>query len=179
MSETLRRVQALVLSGDYRVSDHGFNELEEDDIVASDLIAGVPAASAVEDYRDRVRGPECPSLAARRRGPAHSRGLGDTGRPTPPCYPGHSLSARSGFVGQRFQTTDKTMTRKRTKLIHEGKYAAEVQVELIEDDTAWSPYLSPEDVRRLDAVRLALRRGDLAEAAKHGRVYELKPVAAE
>jgi len=71
------------------------------------------------------------------------------------------------------------MTRKRTKLIHEGKYAAEVQVELIEDDTAWSPYLSPEDVRRLDAVRLALRRGDLAEAAKHGRVYELKPVATE
>ena len=71
------------------------------------------------------------------------------------------------------------MTRKRTKLIHEGKYAAEVQVELIEDDTAWSPYLSPEDVRRLDAVRLALRRGDLAEAAKHGRVYELKPIAAE
>jgi hypothetical protein len=71
------------------------------------------------------------------------------------------------------------MTRKRTKLIHEGKYAAEVQVELIEDDTAWSPYLSPEDVRRLDAVRVALRRGDLAEAAKHGRVYELKPVAAE
>ena len=71
------------------------------------------------------------------------------------------------------------MTRKRTKLIHEGKYAAEVQVELIEDDTAWSPYLSPEDVRRLDAVRLALRRGALAEAAKHGRVHELKPVAAE
>ena len=71
------------------------------------------------------------------------------------------------------------MTRTRTKLVHEGKYAAEVQVELIEDNTAWSPYLSPEDVQRLDAVRLALRRGNLAEAAKHGRVYELKPVAAE
>ena len=71
------------------------------------------------------------------------------------------------------------MTRTTTKLVHEGKYAAEVQVELIEDDTAWSPYLSPEDVQRLDAVRLALRRGNLAEAAKHGRVYELKPVAAE
>ncbi len=71
------------------------------------------------------------------------------------------------------------MTRRKTKLVHEGKYAAEVQVELIEDETAWSPYLSPEDVHRLDAVRLALRRGDLTEAAKHGRVYELKPVAAE
>ena len=33
------------------------------------------------------------------------------------------------------------MTRKKIKLIHEGKYAAEVSVELIEDDTAWSPYL--------------------------------------
>ena len=70
------------------------------------------------------------------------------------------------------------MTRTRNKLIHEGKYAAEVSVELIEDDTAWSPYLSPEDVRKLDAVRLALRRGDIAAAAKHGRVFELLPVSA-
>jgi hypothetical protein len=71
------------------------------------------------------------------------------------------------------------MTKKRTKLIHEGKYAAEVPVELIEDDTAWSPYLSPEDVRKLDTVRLALRRGDIAEAAKFARVFELTPVAAK
>jgi hypothetical protein len=72
-----------------------------------------------------------------------------------------------------------TTTRKRTKLIHEGKYAAEVPVELIEDDTAWSPYLSPEEVYKLDAVRLALRRGDIAEASKYGRVFELTPVAAK
>jgi hypothetical protein len=69
------------------------------------------------------------------------------------------------------------MTRKKTKLIHEGKYAAEVSVDLIEDDTAWSPYLSPEDVQRLDAVRLALRRGDVETAAKFGRVFELTPIA--
>ena len=31
------------------------------------------------------------------------------------------------------------MTRKSSKLIHEGKYAAEVPVELIEDDTAGRP----------------------------------------
>lgn len=71
------------------------------------------------------------------------------------------------------------MTRKSIKLIHEGGYAAEVPVELIEDDTAWSPYLSPNDVRKLETVMLALRRGDVAEAAKHGRVFELKPVAVE
>ena len=70
-------------------------------------------------------------------------------------------------------------TRQSKEFIHEGKYAAEVPVELIEDDTAWSPYLSPEDVHKLDTVRLALKRGDLAEAAKYGRVYELTPVAAQ
>jgi hypothetical protein len=72
-----------------------------------------------------------------------------------------------------------TTMRKRTKLIHEGKFAAEVAVELIEDDTAWSPYLSPEDVRKLDTVRLALRRGDIVEATKYGQVFELTPVTAK
>jgi hypothetical protein len=71
------------------------------------------------------------------------------------------------------------VTRKSIKLIHEGGYAAEVPVELIEDDTAWSPYLSPDDTRKLETVMLALRRGDVTEAAKHGRVFELKPIAAE
>ena len=67
----------------------------------------------------------------------------------------------------------------KNKFIREGKYAAEVSVELIEDETAWSPYLSPGDARTLDNVRLALRRGDIAEAAKYGRVYELTPIAAK
>jgi len=66
--------------------------------------------------------------------------------------------------------------RKSKEFIHEGKYAAEVAVDLIEDDTAWSP-LSPSDAHKLDTVRSALRRGDIAEAAKHGRVFELTPVA--
>jgi hypothetical protein len=70
-------------------------------------------------------------------------------------------------------------TRKKNKFIHEGKYAAEVPVELIEDDTAWSPYLSPDDARKLDAVRLALRRGDIAEATKYGRVFALTPISAK
>ena len=71
------------------------------------------------------------------------------------------------------------MKRKSKEFVHEGKYAAEVAVDLIEDDTGWSPYLSPGDAQILDTVRLALRRGDIAEAAKHGRVFELTPVAAK
>jgi hypothetical protein len=39
----------------------------------------------------------------------------------------------------------KAMTRDSIKLVHEGGYAAEIRVELIEDETGWSPYLSHED----------------------------------
>jgi hypothetical protein len=39
------------------------------------------------------------------------------------------------------------MTRKVVKFIREGKYAADVPVTLIEDDAAWSPYLSVEGQR--------------------------------
>jgi hypothetical protein len=65
---------------------------------------------------------------------------------------------------------------RRTKLIHEGRYAAEIPVDLIEDESGWSPYLSVEDALKLDAVRDALRRGDVAVAARHGRIFELVPV---
>jgi hypothetical protein len=69
--------------------------------------------------------------------------------------------------------------RKTTKLVHEGRYAAEVDVELLEDEHEWAPYLSMADAKKLDEVRVALRDGDLKAAARIGRVYELKPVAAE
>jgi hypothetical protein len=71
------------------------------------------------------------------------------------------------------------MIRKTIKLIHEGKYAAEVPIELLYSEDSWSPTMSLEDARKLETVRLALQRGDVAEAAKHGRVFELTPVAAE
>ncbi len=70
------------------------------------------------------------------------------------------------------------MTRRRkTKFIHESRYVAEVEVEVIEDETSWSPYLSLEDAQRLDQVRDALRSGDIKAAARVGRVYTLEPVA--
>lgn len=68
-------------------------------------------------------------------------------------------------------------TRRQTKLIHEGDYVAEVDVELVETDFGWSPYLSLDDAYRLDDVREALRRGDVKAAAQHARVYTLSPVA--
>ena len=67
--------------------------------------------------------------------------------------------------------------RRNTEYVHEGRYVAEVEVELIEDEEGWSPYLSVDDAYRLDDVRAALRAGDLDSAAQHGCIYELRPVA--
>jgi hypothetical protein len=70
------------------------------------------------------------------------------------------------------------MKRNTVEFIREGKYAAEVPVELIEEEGGWSPYLSLEDAKKLETVRLALRKGDLSTAAKYGRVFELLPLSA-
>jgi len=68
-------------------------------------------------------------------------------------------------------------TRHHTKLVHEGNYAAEVDVYLIEDNTGWSPYISLEDAYKLDDVRDALRRRDVKSASRSARVFSLTPVA--
>ncbi|MDP2408910.1 MAG: hypothetical protein Q8M26_01355 [Pseudolabrys sp.] len=41
MSETLRRIQTLVLAGDYLISDHGYDELAKDGIMPVDTLAGI------------------------------------------------------------------------------------------------------------------------------------------
>ena len=66
--------------------------------------------------------------------------------------------------------------RKHTKLVHEGEYVAKVDVELIDTDSGWSPYLLLEDAQKLDDVREALRKGNLKAASRLARIYTLKPV---
>ena len=68
-------------------------------------------------------------------------------------------------------------TRHYTKLVHEGQYIAEVDVELLETDSGWSPYLSIEDAFKLDDVREALRQGDIKTASHKARLFTLTPVA--
>jgi hypothetical protein len=81
------------------------------------------------------------------------------------------------MVARLYETQD-AMTRLKIELVREGKYAAEVPIELIEEEGGWSPYLSLDDARKLEAVRLALRNGNVAEASKYGRVFELMPISA-
>jgi hypothetical protein len=49
---------------------------------------------------------------------------------------------------------------RRTKFVHEGAYAAEVEIDVIYADEGWSPYLSLDDALKLDEIREALRRGE-------------------
>lgn len=53
-----------------------------------------------------------------------------------------------------------------SKLVRVGNYVAEVEVEMIDPDDGWSPYMSVEDACKLDDVRDALRRGDLKAATR-------------
>lgn len=70
-------------------------------------------------------------------------------------------------------------TRKVTKHIHEGHYAADVEITLIYDGSGWDPGIGPDDVEKLDRVKRALRRGDVAAAARDAKVFELMPLAGE
>lgn len=80
-------------------------------------------------------------------------------------------------MDRRFSTGEAMNLRRHTKLVREGQYAAEVEVNLIDAENGWSPYLSLEDARKLDAVREALRRGDIATASGSARVFSLTPIS--
>ena len=81
-------------------------------------------------------------------------------------------------VGVGVAVMNEKLRRNLTEFVHDGAYAAEVDIEIVYDEN-WVRTMSAGDARKLDTVRLALRRGDIAEAAKHGRVFELTPVAAK
>ena len=64
------------------------------------------------------------------------------------------------------------------RLVREGDFVAEVDVELLEEPGGWAPYLSLQDANKLDAVREALRSGDLQRASKlAAQVYRLTPLS--
>ena len=140
MTNTLDRIQTLVARNEVRVSLHGSEELAADDVQVRDVIAGVATAVMVEDYPNYPKGRCCLVLqrdAANR--PVHVVWGIPSGRE----------SVRSIM-----------------KFVRGGAFAAEVNVEILEEERSWAPYLSLEDAYKLDDVRDALRAGDIDRASR-------------
>jgi hypothetical protein len=57
MSEIFDKVCALVERGEVRVSDHGYDEMSDEDIRARDVLAGISEGIVLEDYPTYAKGP--------------------------------------------------------------------------------------------------------------------------
>lgn len=80
--------------------------------------------------------------------------------------------------GKNHALNETPMNKRRyTKIIHEDKYVALVDVEMIYSEEGWSPYISLDDAYKLDDIRETLKRGDVKTAAKLARIYTLTPVS--
>jgi hypothetical protein len=57
MSNTLEQIKALVAKGEVRISEHGYDQLAADGLLARDLVSSVPGAELLEDYPGFPKGP--------------------------------------------------------------------------------------------------------------------------
>ena len=59
MSHMLERIRELVARQDVQISDHGYDELADDDLFVDDILAGLNAAIVVEEYQTLPQGALC------------------------------------------------------------------------------------------------------------------------
>lgn len=57
MDNTFDRIRALISKGSVRISEHGYDELAADRLLARELIESMEAAEVIEDYPDYPKGP--------------------------------------------------------------------------------------------------------------------------
>ncbi len=57
MSQTFQRIRDLVAHREVRISEHGYDELADEDIFVDEIVAGSAEAVVVEDYPTYHKGP--------------------------------------------------------------------------------------------------------------------------
>jgi hypothetical protein len=116
----------------------------------SEILAGVDTGKVVEDYPDYPKGRSVLVLQMDGAGRAIHVVGGGSRKLRKPSRVSHGVQARPNPMGRTIHGATKVTLRRKTKYIHEGQFVAEVEVEVIEDESSWSPYLSVTDATRLD-----------------------------
>jgi phage replication-related protein YjqB (UPF0714/DUF867 family) len=57
MSKTFERILELINCQEVVISDHGYDELAEDDLLVGDVMIGVDKAIVLDDYPNYHKGP--------------------------------------------------------------------------------------------------------------------------
>jgi len=57
LSEFDEKVRALIRAGDFRISEHGYEELAEDEFAMREVLSGVSDAVVVEEFSNYPKGP--------------------------------------------------------------------------------------------------------------------------
>lgn len=57
MSDTFKRILELITIGEVRISNHGYDELAEDGLLAREIVSGAETGRVVEDYPEYPKGP--------------------------------------------------------------------------------------------------------------------------
>ena len=57
MSEIFEQIKSLVIKGEIRISNHGYDELTADNLSVRDVVSGMRGAVLLEDYPDFPKGP--------------------------------------------------------------------------------------------------------------------------
>jgi hypothetical protein len=70
-----------------------------------------------------------------------------------------------------------TSTASKIRFVREGRYFAEVAVDIIKDEMGWSPGLTLEGAEKLERVRAALRAGEVKTALQYAKLYEATLIA--
>ncbi|MCP4410430.1 MAG: DUF4258 domain-containing protein [Gammaproteobacteria bacterium] len=72
MSNTLEKIKKLVVSGAVRISEHGYDELANDDLTAREIVGGLGSAIPIEHYPHYPKGASVLVLQADKNGqPVH------------------------------------------------------------------------------------------------------------
>ena len=177
MTNTLDRIQTLVARNEVRVSLHGSEELAADDVQVRDVIAGVATAVNGRGLSGLSEGTLLLGAAAGCGESPDSCSLGYSLRTGVACCRRHGIQTRPLAMGPDEAKEEEVSVRSVMKFVRCGAFAAEVNVEILEEERSWAPYLSVEDAYKLDDVRDALRAGDIDRASRLAeRVYRLTPV---